>query len=185
MPGAHAPYSHTRCQRCAGAHRGVRDRTGDRTAPYSTITWLGQSGRWGRVTHRTATPYRATLAYLPDLRSEARLYRPQLSGGTRLVADPAYDLQNAGRGECFPGQAAETLMRARDVRLQVWVRLCRLAYRIQILLSQACSLAESSTYPGACCTTRARRCLSTALAPRLPKDGGAQPVAMHDQARKP
>eukprot|EP00955_Chlamydomonas_euryale_P057599 356843-Chlamydomonas_euryale.AAC.3 len=32
---------------------------------------------------------------------------PQLFG-TRLVTDPPEDLPKAGRGECFPGQVAET-----------------------------------------------------------------------------
>eukprot|EP00955_Chlamydomonas_euryale_P068656 360194-Chlamydomonas_euryale.AAC.1 len=33
--------------------------------------------------------------------------------GTRFVTDPTEDLLNAGRGECFPGQASKDLRRAR------------------------------------------------------------------------
>eukprot|EP00955_Chlamydomonas_euryale_P080382 363418-Chlamydomonas_euryale.AAC.6 len=44
--------------------------------------------------------------------------------GTRLVTNPAKDLPKAGRGECFSGQAAETLRRVGRAISSVGTAVC-------------------------------------------------------------
>eukprot|EP00955_Chlamydomonas_euryale_P103126 365467-Chlamydomonas_euryale.AAC.31 len=106
----------------------------------------------------------------------------QCDCGRESMGDPAEDLQKAGRSECFPGQAAETLRRVGSAILSVGTAVsCVTPDSNTPFLSTFASRRAAQIHERA--AQREQRGASVLFGPPPAKGRGAQPVAKRDQAR--